>query len=276
MAVPCWSSWKIGDIGFFFQATLDFKAAGSGNIFEVNAAKAASQKLDRVDDVIDIFGTNAKREGIDIAKSLEQDAFALHDRHASFGADVTQAENCGAVGDNRNEVPAAGQGVGQIDIFLDGQARFGNTGRVGKRQIVDRVDGAGGDDFDLAFEVLVKFHCALFDVHGFILLILGCNRLQPILLTILQTRDFCNIFAGLFGIFERVGLGRILLCFDDDPAFIARFFEHGDQRTEVDITVARDGEDAGADASRKHMSLALTSSLDVKAQVFEVDVLDAV
>jgi hypothetical protein len=141
MAVPCWSSWKIG-ISVSFQATFDFKAAGSGDVFEVDTTKAASEQFDGVDDVVDILGTDAKRECIDITEGLEQDALAFHDRHAGFGADVTQAEDSGAVGDNRNEIPAAGQGVGEIDILLDGRQGSATPG-VGKRQVVDGVDGAG-------------------------------------------------------------------------------------------------------------------------------------
>ena len=77
-----------GDVAHFLQAALDLKAAGGGDVLQVDAAKGTGQQANGVDDVIHIFAADAQGEGIHIGKSLEQGAFALHHRHAGFRADI--------------------------------------------------------------------------------------------------------------------------------------------------------------------------------------------
>jgi len=48
-----------------------------------------------------------------------------------LGADVAEAEHCGAVGDHRHEVALVGVLVGLFGILLNLQAGFSHSGRVG-------------------------------------------------------------------------------------------------------------------------------------------------
>ena len=55
-----------------------------------------------------IVGIDADGEGIHAAELLEQYGFALHHRQTGLGADVTQAQHGGAVGDNGHHVALEG------------------------------------------------------------------------------------------------------------------------------------------------------------------------
>src|SRR5438105_4094188 len=63
-------------------------------------------------------------EYVDPGKLLEQARLTLHDRLARQRADVAKAKNGGAVGDDRHEVAARRQLIGQQRIRGDGQARL--------------------------------------------------------------------------------------------------------------------------------------------------------
>ena len=59
------------DIADLFQFLLDLEAAGSRDIFQIDAAKAASEKLNSFYDVVDLFAANTQRESIDVAKAFD-------------------------------------------------------------------------------------------------------------------------------------------------------------------------------------------------------------
>ena len=108
-----------GDVAAFLELALDLKAAGSGDVFEVHAAERAGDERDGIDEFVYIMRLDAQREGIHIAEGLEEHAFALHDRHTGLRADIAEAEDGRAVGDDGAEVPAAGQLVAFLKILLD-------------------------------------------------------------------------------------------------------------------------------------------------------------
>ena len=67
-------------------------------------------------------------EGIHAAELLEQHGFALHHRQTGLGADVTQAQHGGAVGDNGHHVALEGVLINIVGVFLDLAAGLGNAG----------------------------------------------------------------------------------------------------------------------------------------------------
>ena len=121
-----------GNIEFLLEPALDFKAAGSGDVLEVDAAEAGSYHLYGSDDLVRILGVKADGEGVDTAEFLEEDAFALHDGHGRIGADVSETEDSGAVRDDGNRVLLDGIGVGSGGIPCNDAAGGGNTGSVGQ------------------------------------------------------------------------------------------------------------------------------------------------
>ena len=87
------------------QAALDLEAARRGDVLEVDAAEGRRDRLDEADDLVDVVGVQAQREGVDAGEVLEQQRLALHHRHGGRGADVAEAEDGGAVGDDRDVLP---------------------------------------------------------------------------------------------------------------------------------------------------------------------------
>ena len=154
-----------GNVALFLQLPLDLKAPGGGDVLQVDAAEGAGNQVDGVDKLVHILGLDAQREGVHIAEGLEQHALALHNGHTRLGADVTQTQDGGAVGDNRAQVVPAGQVVGLVDILLDLQAGLGDTGGIGQGQIVLGLHGHGGPHLDLTLPLTVEPQGFLCVIH---------------------------------------------------------------------------------------------------------------
>ena len=122
-----------GDVTHLLQAALNFKAPGSGDILQVDAAERAGDVIHGLDKLIHVLGLDTKRERIHIGKALEEHALALHDGHAGLGADVTQSQHGGAIGDDGHQVMATGQLIALLGVLLDLQAGLGHAGGVGQR-----------------------------------------------------------------------------------------------------------------------------------------------
>ena len=80
-----------GNVALFFKLFLNFKAAGSGNVLKVDAAKRARDEINGVNNLVNVLGLNAERECINTAELLKENALALHNRHTGLGADVAKA-----------------------------------------------------------------------------------------------------------------------------------------------------------------------------------------
>ncbi len=64
---------------------------------------------------------------------------------------------------------------------------------------------------------------------------------------LLPTQSITQKLSRRFGVFERIGRGRVLVCFDHHPAFEARVGQSVEDWREVKGAVAGNGEDAGLD-----------------------------
>ena len=157
---------KDGNVADVLEPALDLKATGGADVLQVDAAEATRKQIDGADDLVDVFGTDAKRESIHVGKGLKERALALHDGHACLGANVTKAQNSRAVRDDGHEIGAAGEVIRGVRVLLDLQAGLGHTGSVGEREIGAVVDGGARDDLDLSLPFVVLLERLLTDVHG--------------------------------------------------------------------------------------------------------------
>ena len=107
---------------------LDVEALRGLDVLQVDAAEGRLQQLAGLDDLIRILGVELDVEDVDVGKALEEDPFPLHDRLAGQGAEVAEAQDGGAVGDDRHQVALGGVLVGILGILLDRQAGLGNAG----------------------------------------------------------------------------------------------------------------------------------------------------
>ena len=146
-----------GNIGACLQLLFDFKAAGGGDIFEIDSAEGSRKQGYGLYDLIDILSADTERDGIDAAESLEEGTLAFHDRHAGFRADVAQAQDGSAVSDDRHGVPPAGQVIAFIDIFLYFEAGGCHAGGVGDAERFIAVYLGAKADLYLSFPFRMLF-----------------------------------------------------------------------------------------------------------------------
>ena len=145
-----------GDVEQLLEPALDLEAARCGDVLQVDAAEARRQPDDGLDDLLDVGGGQADRDGVDAAELLEQHGLALHHRHRRGRADVAEAQDGGAVGDD-------GDGVGHPRVVArharvggDRLADAGDAGRVGEGEVVAAAEPDGRADLHLAADVQVE------------------------------------------------------------------------------------------------------------------------
>ena len=122
---------KNRDVAFFLQLPLDLKAAGGSDVLQVDAAERTGHQIHGVDELVHIVGLHAEGESVHIAEGLKQHALPLHNGHTRLGADVAQAQDGGAVGNDGAEVVPPGKLIALADILLDFQTGLGHAGGIG-------------------------------------------------------------------------------------------------------------------------------------------------
>ncbi len=126
------------------------KHSGRGDVLEVDAAEARLHQRDRLDELVGILGVELDVDRIDVGEALEQHRLAFHHRLGGERAEIAEAEDGGAVGDDRDEIALGGVIVGEVGILGDGADRHGDAGRISEAEVALRRHRLGGDDLDLA------------------------------------------------------------------------------------------------------------------------------
>ena len=144
------------DVELLLEPLLDLEAARRGDVLEVDAAEARREPRDGLDDLLDVGGVQADRDGVDAAELLEQDGLALHHRHRRGRADVAEAEHGRAVGDDGDGVGHPGVVLGHRRVRGDRLADAGDAGRVGQRELVPTGELDRRDGLHLAADVQVE------------------------------------------------------------------------------------------------------------------------
>ena len=141
------------DVEALDELAFDLEAARRGDVLEVDAAEGRREAHDRLDDLGDILGRQRDRDRVDSAELLEQDGLALHDGHRGGGADVTQAQNGGAIGDHGDSVGDPGVFVGGFGIGGNRLAHLGDARCVGHREVLCVAQRNGRRNLHLAAAV---------------------------------------------------------------------------------------------------------------------------
>jgi hypothetical protein len=71
------------------QLGFDHKTVGSFDVFEIDATKSGLKPCHRVDELLWIFGVDFDVDAVNVGKLLKQDSFALHDRFAGQGSNIS-------------------------------------------------------------------------------------------------------------------------------------------------------------------------------------------
>ena len=146
----------------FPQLLLDDEAVGRLDVLEVDAAEGRAEEAHAVDELVDILRVDFEVDGIDVGEALEQHGLAFHDGLGSERAEVAEAENGRAVGDDGDHVAAGRIFVGSGRIGGDRLDRHGDTRRIGKREVALGRHRLGRRDLQLSrTSVGVEIQCFL-------------------------------------------------------------------------------------------------------------------
>ncbi|MCY1243783.1 hypothetical protein D9M72_568160 [compost metagenome] len=86
------------DVQFLAEALFDLEAARGGDVFKVDAAVDGGHGLGDHNDFFSVLGVKADRPGVNVGELLEQSGFAFHDGQGRGRANVAQAKDGRAVG----------------------------------------------------------------------------------------------------------------------------------------------------------------------------------
>ena len=96
------------DVHQLAQALLDDEAVGRADVLEVDAAEGGAEEAHAVDEFVDILGVDLEVDGVDVGEALEEHRLAFHDGLGGERAEIAEAEDRGAVGDDGDHVALGG------------------------------------------------------------------------------------------------------------------------------------------------------------------------
>ena len=117
--------------------------------------KEGAIAVDGRDDLVDVVGGQHDRHRRQATELAEQAGLALHHRQGRGRADVAEAQDGAAVGDDGDHPRRPGEAAGERGLGRDGAGDTGDAGRVGEGEVGDRVDRPGRRHRELAALV----HC---------------------------------------------------------------------------------------------------------------------
>ena len=132
------------------QPLLDLKTFRRLDVLEVDAAEGRLERRDRLDHAVDFRRVDLDVEHVDAGEFLEQHRLALHHRLGGERADIAEAEHGRAVGDDADQIGAAGVVGGGVRIVMDGEARRRHARRIGERQVALVAERLGRLDLQLS------------------------------------------------------------------------------------------------------------------------------
>ena len=96
------------------------------------------------------LGVDLDIDRVHIGEALEEDRLAFHHRLGGERAQIAQAQDRGAVGDDRHEIALGGIVVDRVGPFRDGPHGNRHARRIGETQIPLGRHRLGGRDLDFA------------------------------------------------------------------------------------------------------------------------------
>ena len=103
-----------------------------------------------VDELVDVLGVDLEVDRIDVGEALEEHRLAFHHRLRGERAEIAEAEDGGAVGDDGDHVAARRVVEGACGVLGDRLHRHGDARRIGERQVALRRHRLGRVDLQLA------------------------------------------------------------------------------------------------------------------------------
>ena len=129
---------KYRNIQDFIQTFFYFKASGSTDVLQINAAETGSKVGDCLDDLFRVLSIQTDGHCIDSSKFFEENSFSLHNGHSGVRSDISKTQNSTAVRDNSYRIGFHGIGISGFPIFRNHFAGLRYAGGIGKREIFSR------------------------------------------------------------------------------------------------------------------------------------------
>ena len=165
------------DVHARLQPLLDLEAFRRLDVLEVDAAEGRLERRDRLDHAVDLGRVDLDVEDVDAGEFLEQHRLAFHHRLGGERADIAEAEHGRAVGDDGDQIGAAGVVGGGRRIVTDGEAGRGDARRIGERQVALVAERLGRLDLQLSGNrILVEIERRLVEIGELRLLGVSVHR----------------------------------------------------------------------------------------------------
>ena len=145
-----------GDVERGAQRLFDLERPGRRDVLQVDAAEGGRQPDDCLHDLVRLVDIKADRERIHTGEFLEQQRLALHHRHRSRRADVTETQHCRTVADDRDCVALDRQVVDPLGLIGDRSADTSHAGRIGHGEVIGIAQRDASDRLQLAAGVQFK------------------------------------------------------------------------------------------------------------------------
>ena len=110
------------DVHQLAQPALDDEAVRRVDVLEIDAAEGRAEDSARVDELVDVLGVDLEVDGIDVGEALEEHRLAFHHRLRGERAEIAEAEDGGAVGDDGDQVAARRVVEGGVRVLGDAPA----------------------------------------------------------------------------------------------------------------------------------------------------------
>ena len=125
------------------ERLLDFEAVRGADVFDIDAAKGVGDARHGFNEDRRILGVDLDVEAVDARKALEQQPLALHHRLACKVAEIAEAEDGRAIGDDAHEIALARVVVSRLGRARDLPNRLGDTRAVSEGKIARGCGGLG-------------------------------------------------------------------------------------------------------------------------------------
>ena len=120
-----------GNVAFLDQGLLDAEALRSLDVLQVDPSEGGTDRLDDGHELVGILLVDLDVVDVDVGKSLEEDALALHHRLRRQGSTVTKTQDRSTVRDDGHKIALVRIVVGLLTVLLDLQHRLRDAGSIG-------------------------------------------------------------------------------------------------------------------------------------------------
>ena len=153
IAVPCWSSWKTGMSSSSRRRRSTSKHRGAEMSSRLIPPKTGAIATTVRTISSTSFVARQTGQASTLPNSLNRTALPFHHRQCCLRADVAEAEDGGAVGDDGDGVLLHRQAPDLAQVVGDRTRDARDAGRVRHREVVARLQGHTRDDLELAAEM---------------------------------------------------------------------------------------------------------------------------